>query len=86
MAGMREFFSENPYTLHRTALRRERLPFCCRSGLKPKGLSVRFLARDGGETLLPVQECAGCGKLYALTEENRFLPIDSLLRYDVFPE
>lgn len=83
MARLNEFFAGNAYALHRAALRRERLPECCRVRLAPKGLSVRFLTRDGGETLLPVEECAGCGRLYALTEDSKYLSIENLMRYDV---
>ena len=85
MSGLNEHFSASGYSIHRAAVRKERLPECCRSGLRECGMAVRYLGASGEDILLPLMKCAFCGRLYAVMEEggNRFLPVDNPLRFEI---
>lgn len=82
MANLREHFQTSGYTLHREGLRRERLPLCCRTSLRKTGTGIRFLEAGGCKTVLPLEACQVCGRRYA-TEGKRYLPVRSLLQFDI---
>lgn len=82
MPGLRDFFQQSGYAIHRSALRLERLPACCRGNLTDCGGGIRHLDRSGNEIRLPLKQCAVCGKRYAVCGEQ-FLPIDNPLRFDM---
>lgn len=82
MVSLNEHFRNSGYTLHREALRKERLPRCCRDNLRALPIGIKFVDRAGGEVLLPVVECASCSKKYAMSD-GRYISIKNLLRFDV---
>ncbi len=82
MDNLNEHFRDSGYSIHRGAIRPERLPECCRSGLIDCRAAVRYLDCSGRETLLPLRQCGFCGRYYAVCGE-KFMLIDNLLRFDV---
>lgn len=82
MSHLNEFFRGNGYAIHRSALRPERLPVCCRSGLRELTIGVKTLASDGSETVVPLAECRECGRKYAVFGK-KYLPIDNLMKFEV---
>lgn len=82
MGRLNDHFRESSYTIHRSAMRRERLPMCCRDNLKKQGIGIRWLDVDGSEIILPLMKCEICGRQYALNGE-KYMAIDNLLRFDV---
>lgn len=83
MGNLNEHFRQSGYTLHRTALRKERLPQCCRENLRTTNFAVQFLNQDGREEALPLTECSLCGKKYAMMREGKFLPIKNTLQFEI---
>ena len=85
MGGLNEYFSTSGYSIHRAAVRRERLPECCRSGLRGSGAAVKYLGQAGENILLPLLRCASCGRMYAVCDESgkRFMPVENPLRYEI---
>lgn len=83
MGSLNEHFRQSGYTLHRTALRKERLPQCCRENLRATNFAVQFLTQDGREEALPLTECPLCGKKYAVMENGKYLPIQNILQFDI---
>lgn len=82
MAPLNDHFKHTAYAIHRSAWRKERLPSCCREGLYPLGIGIRFLTKDGCDTVLPLYECAVCTRKFAVIG-NRFMAVDNLMQYDV---
>ncbi|MBQ1554474.1 MAG: hypothetical protein IIZ68_03345 [Clostridia bacterium] len=80
--GLSDYFRKSAYALHRSALRKQRLPGCCQEKLSPTGRGVRFLTRGGCDTVLPLWKCRVCTRTYAMMEE-RYLPIDNPLRFEI---
>ena len=83
MSQLNDFFRQNSYTLHRNALRRERLPACCRSGdWRPTHRGIRFLGTHGEEVILPLVRCEICGRQYAEVD-GKYFPADNPLQFDL---
>ena len=82
MGSLSDYFnsSGSGYSIHRTALRRERLPVCCRGNLNGCGLGIVFLGLSGEEIILPLNECCVCGRYYAVCGK-KYMPVDNLLKY-----
>ena len=84
MSGLSEFFdsARSGCTVHRAALRAERLPECCRAGLTECGLFIKHLDSDGGEIALPLLKCAVCGRYFALRGE-KYIPVENPLQFEI---
>lgn len=84
MGCLSDYFSPSGsgYAVHRTFLRRERLPACCRENLTDSGLSVKYLGDAGEETYLPLRKCPVCGRYYAVCG-GKYMPADHLMRFEV---
>ena len=84
MSSMHDYFnpSGSGYAIHRTALRRERLPECCRNSLTECSLSIKYLGNSGENVLLPLVKCGVCGRLYAQCGE-KYMPVDNPLKYEM---
>lgn len=82
MGSLNEHFRQSGYTLHRAALRRERLPRCCRENLHALTTGIKFMDEGGGELLLPLTECVICGRKYAMSDE-KYIVVKNLLQFDV---
>ena len=84
MSSLHDYFnpSVSGYAVHRTFLRRERLPECCRKTLAECGLWIKYLGSSGENVLLPLVKCGVCGRLYAKSKE-KYMPIDNLMKYEI---
>ena len=84
MSSLSEFFapSGSGYAIHRTFLRRERLPECCKEHLAACGISIKHLGDSGEEVNLPLVKCGICGRVYAICG-RKYMPVDNLLKYEI---
>ena len=81
MGNLNEHFRRSGYTIHRAALRYDRLPACCIRHLNDEGAAVRYLDAAGREIWLPLKKCAVCGRYYAVCGK-KYMLIENLLRYE----
>lgn len=81
MSSLNEHFKSVGYTFHRNAVRKQRLPQCCRENLKPTAIGVKYFSSDGADAVLPVLECSVCGRKFALSGE-KYIAVDNLLKFD----
>ena len=82
MGSLSEYFRSSGYAVHRSALRPERLPACCRNALDDCGRAVRYLDSAGQEIWLPIRRCGVCGRYYAVWE-GKYMPVDNPLKYEM---
>ena len=84
MSSMHDYFnpSGSGYAIHRTALRRERLPECCKENLAARGISIKHLGDSGEEVYLPLVKCGICGRVYAICG-RKYMPVDNPLKYEI---
>lgn len=82
MGNLNEHFRQSGYTLHRMAVRKERLPQCCRDNRRVTDFAIKFMNQNGGEEALPLAECPICGKKYAMMGE-KYLPIKNTLQFQI---
>ena len=81
MSSLNEHFKSVGYTFHKDAVRKQRLPQCCRENLKPTYIGIKYFSPGGEDVVLPVLKCSLCGRNFALFGE-RYIPADNLLKFD----
>jgi hypothetical protein len=81
MGSLSDYFKTSGYAVHRSALRPERLPECCRNALADVGRAIRYLDSYGKEIWVPIKRCGVCGRCYAVCE-GKYMPIDNPLKYE----
>lgn len=84
MGTLNEHFRQSGYTLHRAALRKERLPRCCRENLRPHSIGIQYLDEHGEAVVLPLVSCTVCGSQFARSNE-RYLKIGNMRQFEVVP-
>lgn len=85
MGSLNEYFgpSGSGYSIHRTFMRPERLPGCCRESLSECGLNIRYLGDSGEEIYFPLVRCRVCGRYYAVCG-RKYMTVDNLMKYEIF--
>ncbi len=81
MSSLNEHFKSVGYTFHQNAVRKIRLPLCCRENLKPTAIGIKYFSTEGQDAVLPVLECSVCGKKFALFGQ-KYVEIDNILKFD----
>lgn len=81
MSSLNEHFKSVGYTFHRDAVRKARIPQCCRKNLKPTGIGIKYFSPDGADVVLPLLECSVCGRKFAVSGE-KYIAVDNILKFD----
>ncbi len=81
MSSLNEHFKSSGYAFHRDAVRKTRLPRCCRENLKTTSVGIKYFSTNGADVVLPVLECSVCGRKFALSGE-KYIAVDNLLKFD----
>ena len=82
MANLSNHFKSSGYAIHRSMIRKARLPQCCREHLCTINLGISYLDSNGAEIVLKVEECSECGRRFAVSN-GKYMAVDNALKFDI---